>query len=101
MFQHYERGHEGPTVLGDLSFFLGIVTPICLFHRTSPAFTLAVVAGNLAWLGFLLFAHLRARKPHGKIGKLLASEYFYASLFAYAVAGLFSAFTAWYLTRRG
>jgi hypothetical protein len=85
-------------MFGNLSFFLGILTPICLARRESPTVTATIIAGNVAWLVFLLFARHRARRqPSGKIGKLSAKEYYYNGLINYVGSALLATIIVCYL----
>ena len=97
--RHIPPGHLWAYIFGDAGFFLGMVTPICLSRRASRPMILSLVVANLAWLGFLAFARLRASLPSGKIGKVPAREYFYGGLTNYLLSGLLSCLLAWYIRR--
>jgi hypothetical protein len=85
-------------MFGNLSFFLGILTPLCIARQRSVAMTATIIAGNVAWLVFLLFARRRARcQPPRKIGKLSAREYYYSGLINYLGSAIFSAILVCYL----
>jgi hypothetical protein len=100
MHVHCTRGHEKSWMFGNLSFFLGILTPICLAGRESAAMTATIIVGNVAWLVFLLFARHRARRqPPGKIGKLSAREYYYNGLINYLGSALLAGIFVCYFAR--
>jgi hypothetical protein len=90
MIHHCQRGHEGACMFGDISFFIGVITPLCIFKERHAGMISFVVAANAAWLAFIVYARSRQRRSQ-KIGKLAAREYWLNGVTSYVMAaGLMS-----------
>jgi hypothetical protein len=98
MIYHHDcqRGHERACMFGDISFFLGLLTPLCVFQDHHAGMIAFIVAANAVWIACLAYVRSRQRQNR-KIGKLAAKEYWLTGIIGYSMAAVFMSIISGYL----